>query len=132
MIWIISTEIKIRIEIHTTQYKKRNSPRCSSDPGLFQKAIVSRQTELSDFPTDFPSSGPIESWTWTDIYAQLLLYESMSPSATLGVEVESPHISSCPLYDIVYGEDVIMPMDAVKDELVQRSWKIDSPLVKVR
>ena len=56
----------------------------------------------------------------------------MSPSATLGVEVESPHISSCPLYDIVYGEDVIMPMDAVKDELVQRSWKMDSPLVKVR
>ena len=56
----------------------------------------------------------------------------MSPSATLGVEVESPPISSCLLYDIMYGEDVIMPMDAVKDELVQRSWKIDSPLVKVR
>ena len=57
----------------------------------------------------------------------------MSPSATLGgVEVESPPISPCLLYDIMYGEDVIMPMDAVKDELVQRSWKIDSPLVKVR
>ena len=41
--------------------------------------------------------------------------------------------SMSPLYDIIYGEDEItMPMDAVKDELVQHSWKIDSPLVKVR
>ena len=56
----------------------------------------------------------------------------MSPSATLRVEGKSDPISSC-LYDIIYGEDEItMPMDAVKDELVQHSWKIDSPLVKVR
>ena len=61
-----------------------------------------------------------------------LSYESMSPSATLRVEGKSDPISSC-LYDIIYGEDEItMPMDAVKDELVQHSWKIDSPLVKVR
>lgn len=25
-----------------------------------------------------------------------------------------------------------MPMDAVKDELVENVWKLDSPLVKVR
>ena len=55
-------------------------------------------------------------------------------SATLRQEEDgkSDSISSV-LYDIIYGEDgITMPMDAVKDELVENVWKLDSPLVKVR
>ena len=55
-------------------------------------------------------------------------------SATLRLEEDgkSDSISSV-LYDIIYGEDgITMPMDAVKDELVEKVWKLDSPLVKVR
>lgn len=58
----------------------------------------------------------------------------MSSSTTFRVRGRSDSIasSSC-LYDIVNGEDgITMPMDAVKDEMVQDSWKIDSPLVKVQ
>ena len=56
----------------------------------------------------------------------------MSASATCRVRGGSDFTSSC-LYDIINGEDgVTMPMDAVKDEMVQHSWKIDSPLVKVK
>ena len=57
----------------------------------------------------------------------------MFPSfVTLRVEGKSDSISSV-LYDIIYGEDgITMPMDAVKDELVENVWKLDSPLVKVR
>ena len=48
------------------------------------------------------------------------------------VEGKSDSISSV-LYDIIHEEDSItMPMDAVKDELVEKVWKLDSPLVKVR
>ena len=57
-----------------------------------------------------------------------------SASATLRLEEDgkSDSISSV-LYDIIYGEDgITMPMDAVKDELVEKVWKLDSPLVKVR
>ena len=35
-----------------------------------------------------------------------LPYESMSPSATVSVEVKSAPISSC-LYEIIYGEDEV-------------------------
>ena len=56
----------------------------------------------------------------------------MSSSATFRVRGKPDSISSC-LYDIINGEDgITMPMDAVKDEMVQDSWKIDSPLVKVK
>ena len=58
----------------------------------------------------------------------------MSASATFRVRGGSDFTSSSScLYDIINGEDgVTMPMDAVKDEMVQDSWKIDSPLVKVK
>ncbi len=56
----------------------------------------------------------------------------MSSSATFRVRGKPDSISSC-LYDIINGEDgITMPMDAVKDEMVQDSWKIDTPLVKVK
>ena len=55
-------------------------------------------------------------------------------SATLKLEEDGKADSiSSVLYDIIYGEDgLTMPMDAVKDELVENVWKLDSPLVKVR
>ena len=55
-----------------------------------------------------------------------------SATSRLEEDGKSDSISSV-LYDIIYGEDgITMPMDAVKDELVENVWKLDSPLVKVR
>ena len=55
-----------------------------------------------------------------------------SGTSKLEEEWKSDSISSL-LYDIIHEEDgITMPMDAVKDEMVQKVWKIDSPLVKVR
>ena len=55
-----------------------------------------------------------------------------SGTSRLEEEWKSDSISSL-LYDIIHEEDgITVPMDAVKDEMVNDFWKIDSPLVKVR
>ena len=54
----------------------------------------------------------------------------MSPSGTPSVEGKSDSIPSV-LFDIIHEDCVTIPVDAVKDELVQASWNLDSPLVKV-
>ena len=55
-----------------------------------------------------------------------------SGTSRLEEEWKSDSITSL-LYDIIHEEDgITVPMDAVKDEMVQKVWKIDSPLVKVR
>ena len=56
-----------------------------------------------------------------------------SGTSRLEEEWKSDSTSSSLLYDIIHEEDgITVPMDAVKDEMVQKVWKIDSPLVKVR
>ena len=39
--------------------------------------------------------------------------------------------TSYALYDIIHDVEVTMPLGAVDEEMVEESWKLDSPLVKV-